>query len=158
LLDDRQIAEAASQTEAGCRLFEGLLAKDRSVAPWRAGLRDCHAMRARIALATGVTDEALRHAGQALDAAESVKSSDSVGDRYMLVRVQLLVGDIHRKAGDGLSARSAWQGGLRALPMGVQERPGEMADRAELLRRLGRAAEAEPLAARLSAMGFRKTS
>ena len=158
LLDDRQIAEAASQTEAGCRLFEGLLAKDRSVAPWRAGLRDCHSMRARIALATGATDEALRHAGQALDAAESVKSSDSVGDRYMLARVQLLVGDIHRKAGDGLSARSAWQAGLRALPMGVQERPPEMADRAELLRRLGRAAEAEPLAARLSAMGFRKTS
>ena len=158
LLDDRQIAEAASQTEAGCRLFEGLLAKDRSVAPWRAGLRDCHAMRARIALAAGATDEALRHAGQALDAAESVKSSDSVGDRYMLAKVQLLVGDIHRKAGDGLSARSAWQAGLRALPVGVQERPGEMADRAELLRRLGRAAEAEPLAARLSAMGFRGTS
>ena len=158
LLAAGQTAEAAGQTEAGCRLFEGLLARDRSVALWRAGIRDCQAMRARIALTSGAADEALRHAGQALDAAESVKSSDSVGDRFMLARVQLLLGDIHRKAGDGLSAMSAWRAGMRALPTGVQERPGEMADRAELLRRLGRAAEAEPLAARLSAMGFRKTS
>ena len=48
-----QAAEAAGQTEAGCRLFEGLLARDRSVALWRAGIRDCQAMRARIALTSG---------------------------------------------------------------------------------------------------------
>ena len=158
LLSARQEAEAASQAEAGCRLFDGLLAKDRSVAQWRAGLRDCHAMRARIALASGANEEALRHAGQALDAAESVKSSDSVGDRYMLASVQLLIGDIHRRSGDSLSARSAWQAGLTSLPAGVQERPGEMADHADLLRRLGRTAEAQPLAGRLAAMGFRKMS
>ena len=153
-----QGAEAASQTDAGCRMFDGLLAKDRSVAQWRAGSRDCHALRSRIALASGAADDALRHAGQALDAAEGVKSSDTVGDRYMFAKVHLLVGDIHRRAGDGLSARSAWQAGLAALPPNVQERPGEMADHLLLLRRLGRSAEAEPLAARLAAMGYRRTS
>jgi tetratricopeptide (TPR) repeat protein len=158
LLSSRQAAEAASQASVGCRLFETLLARDNSVALWRAGLRDCHSIRARIALASGAPDEALRQAGQALDAAESVKSSDSVSDRYFLARVHLLIGDIHRRLGDDPSARLAWEAGLKALPPGVTERPPEMADRAELLRRLGRNMEAGPLAQKLAAMGYRRTS
>ena len=156
LLASRQTAESARQANIGCRLFESLLARDSSVALWRAGLRDCHSLRARLALASGASVEALRHAGQALDAAESVKSSDSVSDRYFLARVQLLIGDIHRQLGDDSSARLAWQAGLKTLPAGVTERPPEMADRAELLRRLGRNSEARPLAQKLAAMGYRR--
>ena len=115
-------------------------------------------MRAELALASGATDEALKHAGQALDAAEAVKSSDITSDRYLVARVQLLIGDIHRRAGDAHSARSAWLAGLNALPAGVRERPAEMADRAELLRRLGRNGEAKPLAERLAAIGYRRMS
>ena len=155
LLYSRQDAEAAAQTAAGCKLIDGLLARDRSVAEWRAELRDCNLMRARLALASGATEEALAHAGQAIDAAVAVKGSDTIGDRYELARAHRLMGDVHRQTGDAQSARSAWQAGLSVLPAGIRERPVEMANRAVLLRRLGRQAEAQPIMRQLAAIDYR---
>ena len=52
-------------------------------------------------------------------------------------------------------ARTAWSAGLAQVPPNVTERPWEMSERAELLKRAGRGVEAEPLVARLAAMGYR---
>ena len=66
-----------------------------------------------------------------------------------------LLGDAQQKLGDGAAARIAWNSGLAAFPPGIAEQPNEMAERATLLRRLGRFAEAQALTAKLNGMGFR---
>jgi hypothetical protein len=52
-------------------------------------------------------------------------------------------------------ARNAWASGLATLPNGVAQVPDEMGERAALLERLGRTAEARPLAAKLNSIGYR---
>jgi hypothetical protein len=66
----------------------------------------------------------------------------------------MLVGDIRRQLGDASGARSAWTSALTSLPAGVAEQPDEMAERAALLQRLGRAFDAQPLTARLNSIGY----
>lgn len=44
---------------------------------------------------------------------------------------------------------------MAAIPPGVTELPNEIAEHAALLQRLGRTAEAQPLAAKLNKMGYR---
>jgi hypothetical protein len=65
-----------------------------------------------------------------------------------------LLGDIHQRARDYGGAETAWAQGLAQLPPNVAERPSEMHDRAELLRRLGRGEEAAPLELQLRAIGY----
>jgi hypothetical protein len=77
--------------------------------------------------------------------------------RYKLAAAQRLAGDIARRQGNVLAARSAWQSAFTVLPRGVAERPSELSERSGLLRRLGRGAEARPIEARLAAMGFRQS-
>jgi hypothetical protein len=50
----------------------------------------------------------------------------------------------------------AWQASLDVLPSGVNERPGEMRQRAEILKRMGRTAEAQHLNSTLAAIGYRQ--
>ena len=74
---------------------------------------------------------------------------------YRIAAAYRLIGDIEARFGDDAAAGAAWSAGLTQLPRSGSERPGEMNERAELLRRLGRGNEAQQLAARLSATGFR---
>lgn len=155
LLFNRQLEAAAGHAEAGCGIISGLVAKDRSNATWRANLRDCHALRAQLALAAGRGDDALLHAGNALDAAEAVNSQDTVNDRFGIARAHQLIGDAYRLTGDGQSARETWEKGLSILPAGIRERPGEMSGRLMLLRRLDRRSEAQPIERHLASIGYR---
>jgi hypothetical protein len=91
----------------------------------------------------------------ALASARAEHSQDPVSDRYKVAAAYCLLGDIQKRAGDLTAAQNSWAAGLAVLPKNVAERPIEMNARLELLQRLGRAAEAGPLAARLKAIGFR---
>ena len=111
-------------------------------------------MRARIALAGNAAQGALRPAQAALDLSKTARTADRVSDAYQLAGAYRLLGDVSQKMGDSSAARAAWSIALALLPKGVAEKPEEMAERAALLQRLGRGAEAEPLAARLNSIGY----
>ena len=151
-----QPAQAASHAAAGCRMISGLLGRDRTVAQWRAVQRDCLAVRAEIAREFGWGGRALALAKEALQAAKSVRTGDGVADRYAVAESHRLIGDIHKDAGNGKAALTAWQAAIAVLPSGATpERPAEMGERLILLQRLGQTAEARQLASKLDAIGYR---
>ncbi len=74
LLSDGQQEQAAVHARASCELIDGLIASDSSAPEWRAGLRDCWRLRARMALMTGAVPRAVEDARRAVDIARSVKT------------------------------------------------------------------------------------
>jgi tetratricopeptide (TPR) repeat protein len=155
-LSDRQPDEAATQTANACAIVSGLLRRDSRFPQWRAGQRDCEAMRTRLALANGASDEAATHAERAVAIARSVGSSDPIADRFGLATAYRLLGDSRRAIGDDAAARGAWEAALAALPADAAERASETSERVLILQRLGRRAEAAQLASRLETIGYRK--
>ena len=97
-------------------------------------------------------------AEQALASARTERSEDSIKNRYSIAAAYRLLGDAQRAAGDSNGSRTSWLRGFTQLPVNATERPFEMGQRAELLQRLGRKAEARGLTDRLSAMGFKQGS
>ncbi len=158
LLASGRGAEAESHAVSACATMGGLLARDNHVQYWRRLLRDCLAIRSEIALRAGNGAAALPLAARALDVAKSTTSADKIADRFAVARAWRLIGDGRRAMGDNAGARSAWQSGFAVLPTGTPERPAEINERLRLLQRLGRKAEAGPLAARLAAIGYRGSS
>lgn len=150
-----QTGAAAVQADAACGAIRALLAKDPAAPRWRARLGACNGTQAGIALAAGSTAAALASAGQALAIAQSVKSDDTLDDRFQLARAYRLLGDVKQASGDRTGASAAWSSALSALPQ-VPEKPLEMDEHAKILQRLGRDADAQQIAARLNAMGYRR--
>jgi tetratricopeptide (TPR) repeat protein len=146
--------EAAQQTSEACTVANALRAHDPNVSRWQMLQTDCLSMRARLTLASGATSQALALAAQGVEAARSEHSGDAVSDAYAVAAAYRLLGDIHQRARDYGGAETAWAQGLAQLPPNVAERPSEMHDRAELLRRLGRGEEAAPLELQLRAIGY----
>jgi len=146
---------SAAQTTTACRIFDSLMSRPTPRPEWRKGRYACAMLRSGISLATGAKDQALRSAEEAVAAARSAPTSDKIEDAFRLARAYLLLGDVQRARGAPGPARTAWEQGLAAIPAGVAAQPDEMEDRALLLQRLGRAAEAQQLAARLESFGYR---
>ena len=146
--------EAAQETSAACAVASGFRTRDPNVARWQLLQTDCLTMRARLAQASGANAQALTFAQQALDAARSERSGDLISDAYTIASAYRLVGDIRQRNADSKGAAEAWAAGLAQLPANVAERPREMNERAELLRRLGKMDEAAPLTRRLHAIGY----
>jgi hypothetical protein len=115
-------------------------------------------MRARVALADRDLAGAQTYAAQALNAARREQSEDRTADRYSVATAYRLLGDVREKNGDIGGAKAAWTTGLAQIPANVRERPYEMSERADLLRRIDRPNEARPLLNRLAAMGYRSNS
>ena len=154
LLDGKQDA-AAKAVRSGCDLTARLIAKDRSVVEWNDRLpRSCALGRARLALASGSTGEALVLAQEAArwTAAAPATKADT---RISIAQAQTLLGDIRATTGDRAAAHRAWRAAQALLPAGAAESPFVLSRRAILLRRLGDAAGARALAARLERMGYR---
>ena len=151
-----QRGEAAREAVTGCNATANLLATDPSVQVWRANMRECWEMRARLSLAAGDAGQALSYSERAVQLARAVRSTDPVDDRYALAQSYRLLGDSRQLLGDGRGAQAAWEAGLATLPAGVPEKPSEMAERATLLKRLDRAADARMLYSRLTAMGYQQ--
>jgi tetratricopeptide (TPR) repeat protein len=151
--------EAASEASIGCGITAALRARDPGVAKWRSLETTCLEMRSRVALQSGAKAQALAFAKQALASAQAQRSDDPIRDRYRVAAVYRLIGDLNRHMGDLEAARAAWSSGLAQLPEQVAaERPWEMSERAELLRRVGQLSDAQPLASRLAAIGYRSAS
>ena len=150
--------ESKSMADAACGLVTRLLSKDATVPDWRAGLRDCWILRARLAMAAGDAPGALGLADRAVTIGRTVKTTDSAKDGFALALAYRTVGDIRHNLGDSAGANRAWSEALRILPTGTAERPSEMSERAAILERLGRVAEARPLLATLSSIGFKQGS
>ena len=147
--------EATSQTAGACDSANRWLKRDAESATWRIDVAACLTMRARIALAAGAPQAALQPAQAALEVSKTAHTADRINDAYQLAGAYRLVGDVNRKLGNNLAAVAAWSSALALLPKGVAEKPDEMAERAALLQRLGRAADAASLTERLNSMGYR---
>jgi tetratricopeptide (TPR) repeat protein len=147
--------EAAQLATVACGTAAALRKRDASVATWRTLQTNCVDRRARVALASGATAQALSLAHQAVAHAREERSGDPVTDSYRVAASARLLGDIRLRTGNLEAARGAWAAGLTQLPARAAERPWEMNERAQLLLRLGRGEEAKGLSERLSAMRFR---
>lgn len=155
LLAARKAPEAALQTKAACDLADRLVARDRTVVEWRSLAVACLGQRARLALADGRRDEALAFAERILASSKANGTGNAIDDQIAVARSYKLVGDILRRMGDRTAAQAAWSAALAAWPKTLNENPREMAVHAELLKSLGRAAEARPMTDQLNAMGYR---
>lgn len=149
---DRQ-AEAGAEIGRGCAVAAQILARDPGP-NWRRLQTSCLSVRSLLALETGTTAEALSFAERGLASARSERSADPITDRYAIAAAFRLLGDVRQRMGNVEPAKEAWNAGLAQLPSGANERPREMYERALLLERLDRNAEARPLAEKLRSMGF----
>ena len=156
LVAANQSVPAESEAVQGCAILRDLVARDPTVHEWRAGLRDCHMIQARIALRSGKTGEALEHARTGLENARAIKSGDAIADRYAVARAYRIMGDVQAQAGNQGAARSAWMSSLSSMPQNVPERPSEISEHALVLDRLGRRAEAQRLTAKLDQIGYKR--
>jgi tetratricopeptide (TPR) repeat protein len=154
LLARGNTAEASEQAQAGCSVANALNTRGPNVVRWRTLQTLCLSVRARLALASGALPSALAFAGQALSSARSERSGDAITDRYSIAAAARLLGDIRQRAGDSKGAAAAWTDGLAQLPAKAAERPAEMNERAELLQRAGRDAEARAASMPLRSMGY----
>lgn len=142
--------EAARETNAACTMVARLATRG----PASGSQTACLTMRARLALQAGAHAEALALAERALQSARAERSVDPIKDRYSIAAAYRLIGDIRQRSGDADAAGAAWTTGLAQLPGKIAEMPSEMNEHAELLKRVGRADEARPLADRLKATGY----
>ena len=146
--------EAQVWADSACRAAQTLAARDRTVTLWRIGLNlDCLQTRARIAIRTGSSADAIRYSQQALALARTEPNPTSRG--FEMAYAQMLLGDALANDRRREAAHGAYERALQSWPRNVEEKPEELARQAVLLRRLGRQAEAAPLAKTLSAMGYR---
>ncbi|HEX8840602.1 MAG TPA: hypothetical protein VF750_09060, partial [Sphingomicrobium sp.] len=153
LLSTQRRGEAEQQVSRGCALTGGL---PPAYATAKARLStNCALMRSRLALAAGAPSQAVSFAQQALAFARKERSEDPVADIFRSASVNLLLGDARLAAGDRTGAQAAWNEAIGRLPSDVEERPIETNQRMQLLRRMIRVAEAEPLQARLNGIGYR---
>ncbi|WP_309602309.1 toll/interleukin-1 receptor domain-containing protein [Sphingomonas sp.] len=157
LIEANRPADAAVAESAGCSDARRVLARDSSPT-WRSLQTACLSVRSRLALANDAPVDALKLAVQAVASARSERSADPIKDRYSIAAEQRLLGDVRRRLGDPDGAKAAWTDGLAPLPTSQVERPWEMNERAELLRRLDRTDEARPIVAKLVALGFKASN
>jgi tetratricopeptide (TPR) repeat protein len=152
-----QDSEARVRVREGCQRAARVLATNLGTG-WLRLRTHCLAVRSQLAIRDGATAEATMLAEQALASARTERSEDSIKNRYSIAAAHRLLGDAQRAAGDSNGSRTSWLRGFTQLPVNATERPFEMGQRAELLQRLGRKAEARGLTDRLSAMGFKQGS
>ena len=150
--------EGATQLAAACRGVDSLVRRSNPKPTWQQSLIRCLSLKAQLALDSGGSDQALGLANQAINVARAVHSVDKTSDAFRLAQQYLLSGDVNRARGDLQAARQSWINAFATLPAGLPEEPKEVAIRVAILQRLGRAAQAEPLARKLAAMGYHPTT
>lgn len=140
--------------QAAAILSETCAAADGAASPPTPRERECAIIEARLALRQGHADQAMARLRRAAPLAFAT-APDAVTASYLAAETDRLAGDVLARQGQRAQARDAWQRGLARLPAGRAERPWEMAERATLLERLGRAAAAVPIRRQLAAAGYR---
>jgi tetratricopeptide (TPR) repeat protein len=155
LMATGQQAEAAAAAEQACQTTRILLKRDSNNPNWRKALSTCFLLEGQLALKEGSKAQARDLAERSVTAARSVHTSDAVDDRFARAKAYLALGDAERALGDATAAQAAWGQALAGISGNFTERSDETALRADLLERLGRAAEAAPLRARLNRVGYK---
>jgi tetratricopeptide (TPR) repeat protein len=150
--------EAAQEIAEGCSAAADLHTRDPNVARWRTLQTMCLSDRSRLALASGGNSQALDLAQQAVNAARAEHSGDAVQDRYVVAAAYRLLGDVRARLGNLQGARAAWSEGIAQLPTKITERPWEMNEHTQLLMRLRRTNEAQPLVQRLATLGYQSVT
>jgi tetratricopeptide (TPR) repeat protein len=154
LLKARTSDESANLTQAACETVRRLLVQDSAKPDFRKGLIGCWILRTRLSLQSGATEEALESAQRAVSAARSVHTGDRIADRFIVASALRIRGDAYRANGDAAAAERDWKEAKASLgPLGV-EMPPEIAERANILRRLGEKRDSALLAEKLAKMGF----
>lgn len=148
--------EAAAESRLGCRAAARVHERDQGKS-WRHLQTNCLMLRSRLALQAGEAANALGLAELALASARAERSEDPTRVRYRIAAAFRLLGDIRSRMGDHPAATAAWTAGLSQLPSNAPERPAEMHERAEILKRLGRGTDAKAIDLKLAKIGFRKT-
>ncbi|QDP19635.1 toll/interleukin-1 receptor domain-containing protein [Sphingomonas xanthus] len=150
-------AGARSAADSACAASTALLARDRSVTMWRTTLQlRCAKIKGLIALHLMNSAEAQSQARRALTIARGEEKPIERG--LAIAESEMLLSHALAMAGQASGARAANQRALTAWPTDIEEQPREIANRALLLRQLGRAEEANRLVQRLAAMGFQHPS
>ena len=152
-----QTSQAGTRIRAGCSIVDDLVRRDPTVVEWRSRLRaECLRLRAWHALVGGATAEGQALARQLLRLARSDAASRKSPDtQFALASAEYFMGEAALAAGDAAAARQSWERALAAWPSGAEMTPKHLARRMMILKRLGRAKEAEAAQARLDEMGFR---
>ena len=147
-----KIGEARQLAESGCAVTRRLVQRNRTVDLWRNDLqRRCAAARARIALRSGDSSDALANARQLL---VLTRTEGNPVERAMWTAwANMLLGSALKASGQQDAANGALQAAVSAWPKGVEERPGELARKAKLFDLVGR--DASAIRNRLAAMGYR---
>jgi tetratricopeptide (TPR) repeat protein len=156
LLVSGRTEEAAAHTRAACDSADRLVSRDSTVVGWRKLMVDCISRKAQLALRSRAYAEALGLAQRALSVSRAIRSDDPVDDQLSVAGGLKLIGDIQSGAGNRQAAMSAWQTALAKWPTKLSESPKQTAIRAELLKDVGRTAEARPLSVRLQSVGYRR--
>jgi tetratricopeptide (TPR) repeat protein len=146
---------AARAASAACGIVDRLVARDPSVVTWSEDLgRQCLLARARIALRSGMPDEALAQANEAI---ANVRASrkDTLRRHADLARARLFAAEALARLGRREEANEQWRAAVREWPLAGNATPDDLALRTVLYRRTGRTAEAERIAARLASIGYR---
>jgi tetratricopeptide (TPR) repeat protein len=157
LLSMGQISQATTETQGACGLAEQVHAHDPD-ATWRHLITDCYGLRSRLSLQSADPTQALRLAEQALASARTERRPDATSIKYRVAAAYRQIGDIHRRMGDDEAAKAAWGSAFAQLPGNIPEKPAEMSERAEILKRLGKSEEARPIADKLGEIGYRRTT
>ena len=152
LLRAGRSSEAGPVVQEACNTANMLVARDPTVVSWRDSARSC--LRLQAEMASG--DRAVQLARQVLG---SVQLDEARGqnDRFALAQAQKLVGDMLWRSGRRQEAIAAWQAGLASWPRETSETPRLMAERGEMLRGIGKRADAQRITSELAAKGYRQS-
>jgi tetratricopeptide (TPR) repeat protein len=150
-------AEASALSRSACDRTTRLIAKDTSVALWRLGLRsDCLEIQTRLALEQGTSAEALDRAAELLRIARSENARSRSGDAQLaLANAHLIHALVATAEGSRAVAAADFQNAARAWPRSIPDRPSLTAKKVIMLRGLGRRLQADELARKLAAMGYK---
>ena len=154
LLGSGQADQAAPELSAACQSVDMLMKRPNPNPKWQAAQSRCLYLQARVSFSHGDKGKALQLARASVAATRGIHTVDRVADAFRTAKALRILGDLERDSGDMDAARSAWTDGLARVPAGP-EMPGEIAEHAALLQRLGRSAEAQPLLQKLAAIGYR---
>jgi tetratricopeptide (TPR) repeat protein len=154
LLAAGRIEEARSATSASCNTTMRLIARDPSVTIWRNRLRMyCLRSQALVALRSGVADEGLTYARQALALARA--EDDPINKGLETAAAETLLGDALAGTGRAEEARAAYLRALSAWPTDVELRPRDLVERSLLLAKSGKRDDAKQVGAQLRSIGYR---
>lgn len=149
--------QAGASARVGCDIVNRLIERDSSVKTWRVDHQTaCLNLRARLSLVRGNPVEARDLVGRLLRLARAEALNDpSTDSRLALAQAELLRAVVASASGERSDAQTAFRASLVAWPKGVVLTPDLTARQVLLLDGLGRSDDANAVAKRLEAMGYR---